>query len=248
MLVAVLSFPPLWTDGRGGVYVGRQGIDGRDGYPWQQAYPQEYRIENGVLHGTRQGGYVRLPAGADLMMLTPHGADVAGGRRVDVYQQDGVQFDVNADDWPYPGYLGSLSTYSDVLVMPGSHDGILWFGASEADWTADVSTPETRPLTSSLSGSGNAVVVYDGPALSGRFQHTGSGIFLVASVTVGDWDSLVNEVNDVDVRASWKPGGRIAFFVEADTGTGSWTITLDTPATDPPASDAPAPPPPSSAP
>ena len=56
---------------------------------------------------------------------------------------------------------------------------------------------------------------------------------MVAVVTVGGWDLLVNEFDEVDVRASWEPTDRVVFQVEADTGDGSWTIALDTPAGDP---------------
>ena len=108
-----------------------------------------------------------------------------------------------------------------MLVLPGADDGLLWFAPSLTDWTAEVSTPEVLPMGETASGEGNAVLMYEGDALSGRFRHTGSGLFMIAVVTVGGWDLLVNEFDEVDVRASWEPTDRVVFQVEADTGDGS---------------------------
>ena len=64
----------------------------------------------------------------------------------------------------------------------------------------------------------------------------------VAAVTVGDWQNLVNAVDAVDVRASWPPTDHVVFQVEADTGDGTWSIELDTPAgATPPSATTPAP-------
>jgi len=214
----------------GDVYVGEPGEEGYQ--PWLADDPQEYEIVDGVIDGTAAGGFLRIDGGSDLLMLeNPDGAGEADWVRV--FQQQGVEFDVDSEQWQYPAYLGSLYPDSDVLVLPGAEDGLLWFSPSLTDWTARVSTPEVLPMGETATGQGNAVLVYEGEALSGRFQHTGSGLFMVAVVTVGGWDLLVNEFDEVDVRASWEPTDRVVFQVEADTGEGSWTIALDTPAGDP---------------
>lgn len=236
MIVAFLTVPAVFTNPRTGeVIVGGVGGD-VDDRPWLVRDAQEYTVVDGVLHGTRQGGYLRLPGGSNLVMITSRG-DINVANGVAIYQQVGTQRDTNADHWEYPGYLGSMyGGNSQTLVMPADRDGLLWFSASQSDWTADVTVPETKPMGQTASGSGDAVLIYDGDALSGRFQHFGSGLMLVSLVGVAEWDSLVSDFDDVDVRASWKPSDRIAFFVEAGTGRGTWTITLDTPASGAPPS------------
>ncbi|MBD3941172.1 hypothetical protein IF188_05600 [Microbacterium sp. NEAU-LLC] len=230
-VIAFIVFPQVAVNPRTGeIEVGGDAYN--DGpRPWEVADPQEYTVVDGELHGTRAGGFLRLPAGSPLIQLTG-GSDVEQADWVDVYQQLGTQTDTEAGDWDYPGYLGALYPDAEVLVLASTDaDGLLWFGQSEADWTVKVTEPEVTPMdTTSASGTGNAVLMYEGDALSGRFQHTGTGVFLVGAVTVGDWERLVNEVDEVDERVSWDPTDRVVFQVEADTGDGSWTITLDTPA------------------
>ena len=232
MILAFVTIPPILSDPRTGALLVGAGGDRYDiERPWLAAHPQEYTIEDGVVHGTRAGGFLRLPGGSAVLMLTPR-QDVDDGPAV--HQQVGVQLDTDADDWAYPGYIGSLwGPSSPVLVMPADVDGLLWFSPSMTDWTIAVSEPEAQPMGESATGSGNAVLIYDGAALSGRFQHTGSGLLQVALVGVGEWESIVNDFDEVDLRASWDPSDRIAFFVESDTGAGTWTITLDSPASDP---------------
>ena len=242
IVIAVIAFvvlPQVAVNPRtGDVYVGEPGEE--DYQPWLVDDPEEYEIVDGVLHGTAAGGFLRIDAESDLFMVdNAEGAGEADWVRV--YQQQGVEFDVDSEQWQYPGYLGSLYPDAEILVLPGAEDGLLWFAASLTDWTAQVSTPEVVPMEESASGQGNAVLEYDGEALSGRFQHIGSGLFMVGAVTVGGWDLLVNEFDEVDVRASWEPTDRVVFQVDADTGDGSWTITLDTPAGDPPPSTTPTP-------
>lgn len=214
----------------GDVFVGEPGEEGYQ--PWLADDPQEYEIVDGVINGTAEGGFLRIGAGSDLLMLeNREGAGEADWVRI--HQQQGVEFDVDSEAWQYPGYLGSLYPDSEVLVLPGTEDGLLWFSPTPTDWTAHVSMPALVSMGDTASGQGNAVLVYEGESLSGRFQHTGSGLFMVAVVTVGGWDLLVNEFDEVDVRASWEPTDRVVFQVDADTGDGSWTIALDTPAGDP---------------
>ncbi|WP_106815757.1 hypothetical protein [Microbacterium timonense] len=231
-VIAFLVFPQVVVNPRtGDVYVGDP-AEGEDDWPWLVDDPQEYRIVDGMLRGTAEGGFLRLEGDAEMLMFeNAEGVDKADW--VSVYQQQGVEFDVDSEAWQYPGYLGSLYADGQVLVLPGAQDGLLWFGPSLTDWTATVTTPEVRPMGETVTGQGNAVLLYEGEALSGRFQHTGSGLFAVSAVTVGGWDLLVNDADDVDVRASWKPTDRVVFQVESDTGDGTWTIALDTPAADP---------------
>lgn len=239
MLLAMVTIPPIFSNPRTGEVLVNPGAGAADeDRAWLADHPQELTVDNGVLHGTRRGGYLRLPGGSELKLITPR-ADVEATGGVSVFQQVGTQRDVDAEDWDYPRFIGILwGPPTSTLVMPSDRDGLLWFGASDSDWTADVTIPATRTIETSASGTGNAVLIYDGAALSGRFQHTGSGLLQVSFVGVGEWKSLVNDVDEVDLRASWEPSDRIAFYVEADTGAGTWTITLDTPAGDAPASPA----------
>jgi len=229
-VLAFLTFPSMAINPRTGeLLVGRDADEADYDYPWNTAGARELEIVDGEVHGTRAGGYLRLPGGSSLLTLTPApGTDDDDWVRI--YQQQGTGLDPEASDWEWPGYLGALYPDTDVVVLPADEDGLLWFSESLGDWTATVSYPEATPMGESASGKGNALLLYEGEALSGRFQHTGTGIFLVGAVRVGDWNSLVNEVDEVDERASWDPSDRIVFQVEADTGDGSWTITLDTPA------------------
>lgn len=232
--VAITSFvvlPTIVADPvTGEVLVIGEDEDGYRDYPWFDPDPDEYEIVDGVIHGTAQGGFLRLDAGAELMMLTTDD-DAQDG--ILLYQQLDTELDPEAEGWDPGGFVGSLYPDSQSLIMPGAEDGLLWFGRSAGEWTVTVTTPETTTMGESASGDENAVLLYEGDALSGRFQHTGDGLFIVEAVTVGGWQLLVNEFDEVDVRTSWEPTDRVALFVSADTGEGSWTITLDTPASDP---------------
>lgn len=239
--LAFLTFPSMAINPRTGeVLVGRDAGDADYTYPWDTG-AAELHIVDGEVHGTRAGGYLRLPGGSALLSLTIAGA-TDDDEWIRVYQQQGTGLDPEASEWEWPGSLGALYPDADVVVLPGSEDGLLWFGESLGDWTVTVTYPEVTPMTGTASGKGNALLEYEGEALSGRFQHIGTGIFLVSAVTVGDWNSLINEVDDVDLRASWDQTDRVVFQVVADTGDGSWTITLDTPAgTEPDPAPTPAP-------
>lgn len=242
IVIAAIAFavlPQIAVNARtGDVYVGAP--EENDYAPWLAEDPHEYEIVDGVIHGTRAGGFLRIDGGSGMLRLeNAEGAGEADWVRV--YQQQGVEFEVESEQWEYPGFVGSLYPDADVLVLPGAEDGLVWFSGSLTDWTAQVSTPEVQPMGATATGDGNAVLMYEGEALSGRFQHTGSGLFTVAAVTVGGWDLLVNDFDEVDIRASWAPTDRVVFQVEADTGDGTWTITLDTPAGDPAPSTAPTP-------
>lgn len=240
--IAVISFLVLPqvsvnTD-TGDVYVGDP--DDAPDWPWLVDDPQEYEVVDGVLHGTREGGFLRLPANSDMLMITgAEGADEPDF--VGVSQQLNDELDVESDDWLSPGFMGSLYADGDVLVLPGTADGLLWFDASLADWTATVTVVEPTPMHGTAEGTGNAVLLYEGEALSGRFRHTGSGLFIVSAVTVGDWNLLLNETDEVDLRVSWPSTDRVVFQIEADTGDGSWSIVLDTPAGETTAEPTPAP-------
>lgn len=234
-VIALVVLPQIAVNPQtGDVYVGTDPDD--DYWPWLEEDPQEYEIVDGVLEGTAEGGYLRLDADSEMLMLS-NTEGVGEADWVRLYQQQGTGFDVEAEPWLSPDYIGSLYAGAEILVLPGDEDGLLWFGASLTDWTATVTNPEVVPMGETATGQGNAVLMYEGEALSGRFRHTGTGLFLVAAVTVGDWQSLVNDVDDVDVRASWPPSDRVVFQIESDTGDGTWSIELDTPAgSTPPAS------------
>ena len=238
-MIALFVLPQVAVNpATGDVYIGDE--FGEAEWPWLADDPPELEIVDGVLQGSREGGFLRLSANSDLLMLTgAEGEDQPDGVGVSQQLDDG--FDVEADDWDAPGYVGSLYPGGDVLVLPGAQDGLLWFEESLTDWVATVTVVEPTPMGATASGEGNAVLEYTGDALSGRFQHTGSGLFIVAAVTVGDWELLINEADDVDLRASWEPTDRVVFQIESDTGDGAWTIALDTPAADPPATTTPTP-------
>lgn len=229
-VIATLVIPRIEMNPQtGDVYVGGSAGEVGGDYPWDTG-AGELPIVDGVIQGAREGGYIRLDAGADMMMITPDDRSIEAADWVSVYQQLNTELDVESDAWQRPGYLGALYPRTEVLILPGESDGLLWFAPALADWTAEITTPEVLPMTETYSGKGNAVLLYEGDALSGRFQHVDSGLFIVNAITVGGWDNLVNEADDVDVRVSWPPTDRVVFQVEADTGDGTWTIALDTPA------------------
>jgi hypothetical protein len=231
-VIATVVMPQIMVDpDTGQVYVDDE-TPGDLEYPWLDDGVQELAIVDGQIQGTREGGYIRLEGGADMMMISAGEEDVDAADWVRVYQQLNTVMDVESDEWPTPGFLGSLYPDTEVVVLPGKEDGLLWFSPTVADWTATVTIADVIPMGESYSGEGNAVLLYDGDALSGRFQHSGTGLFSVSAVTVGDWQLLVNETDEVDMRTSWPPTDRVVFQVEADTGDGTWSITLDTPATD----------------
>ncbi len=227
-VIATIVMPEIAVNpDTGEVYIDEPALDEGD-YPWL-GDAQELEVVDGEIQGTREGGYLRFEAGADMMMITAD-ESIEAADWVSVHQQAGTEFDVDAEDWDSPRYIGSLYPRSEVLVLPGATDGLLWFAPALADWTATITTPDVISMGETYAGKGNAVLLYEGDALSGRFQHVGSGLFIVNAVTVGDANLLVNEFDDVDVRASWPPTERVVFQVEADTGDGTWSITLDTPA------------------
>lgn len=234
-IVAWVSFPVIMVDpDTGDVYVDQPNAGYAADYAFAQDDPQELEIVDGVIQGTTEGGYIRLAAGSDLLLLTPDEDDEAVFEDgVPVHQQLDTAIADDPDDREWPEFLGSLWPENPMLVMPGATDGLLWFGEARGEWTAEISTSETVTMGEHAEGAGNAVLLYEGDALSGRFQHFGTGLFIVEAVTVGDAENLFAEYDEVDLRASWAPTDRVAFLIQADTGDGTWAITMDTPAADP---------------
>lgn len=228
VVVAFVTMPFLGINPNTGGLVFENPDDYRS--PWDVPDVGELEIVDGEIVGAARGGYIDVPAGPDLWSISALSGTEDG---VMVYQQ--VDADVPVSE-ERPEYLRALRLGDSVEVLPGARAGRLWFGAVLDDWTARVERVPATPIDGGIhSGKGSALLSYDGDALSGRFTYSGDGFFRVDAVLPGMFVDLTRGIETVDERASWPPGDRVAFRIDADDG--SWTVTLDEPAS--PSSSAP---------
>lgn len=194
--------------------------------PWDDPDAEEVRIDGDALVGTASSGYLDIPAGGDVWVVGP--LTRGGDDSLNIHQQ--VDATVSVSD-ERPDYLGLVNGDRSAVVVSGPTDGRLWFAPRLTDWAARVQRETPRPVDgATVSGEGPALLAYDGPALSARFAFEGEGFFTVDAIFPGEALDLVEGVDEVDVRQSWPASGRVVFRVEADEGSGEWTITLDEPA------------------
>ncbi|GAB2693646.1 hypothetical protein BKA24_000182 [Microbacterium marinum] len=197
--------------------------------PWENPDIGELEIVDDEIVGTADGGWIDLPAGDALWVIGP--VTEGGENYTNVYQQLDAGVSVTVER---PEYIGLISDGRDQVIFPGRTGGRLWFAPRLTDWKATVTLEEPTPFGGpTVSGEGPALLVYDGEALSGRFTFTGDGFFTVDAIVPGAVTELVEGVDDVDQRASWVTSDTVVLRVDVDDGAGSWTITLDQPASTP---------------
>ena len=87
-VIALVVLPQIAVNPQtGDVYVGTDPED--DYWPWLEEDPQEYEIVDGVLEGTAEGGYLRLDADSEMLMLS-NTEGVGEADWVRLYQQQGT--------------------------------------------------------------------------------------------------------------------------------------------------------------
>lgn len=219
--------------------IGYFGNDERN--PWSADAPREFERDGAVWHGSGSG-FVRLTADDDEPLeLRADQLQAFTTFRISASSQ----LELPANERELPESLGYLSEVGETtLVVPPGEATELWI-QTQGDWRFSTKTIETTPIDGTLTGSGNAYLAYRGDALSGRFEHHGSGIFFVTIASVASEERPIIETDDVDQRLSWDAAPLVVFVIQADTGDGEWTVTIDRLAddddTEPPPSETPDP-------
>ncbi|WP_405374677.1 MULTISPECIES: hypothetical protein [unclassified Microbacterium] len=198
--------------------------------PWEDPDLGELPIRDGEIVGSADGGYIDLPPGDALWSIgSPSG--LGEGQYVAVYQQ--VDSSARIED-DRPAYLTNLRNGRGAVAMPATTEGRLWFSPQLTDWRAPLTLQPATPIeTPTITGEGRSLLLYEGDALSARVTFEGEGFLTVDALQPGLYEDVVSGVDRIDERASWSPGDRVVFRIEADEGSGPWTITLDEPASPP---------------
>ncbi|SEB59482.1 hypothetical protein SAMN04489806_1221 [Paramicrobacterium humi] len=201
--------------------LGFYGAEARN--PWSDESPQRFERDGSVWRGSGSG-YIELTAADDEPIeLTATRIDAFTTFRI----WPSSQIDVPAADRRLPLALGYLGDAGDTtLVVPPGERTQLWV-QSTGDWEFAARRITSTPIEDTLSGSGNAYLAYRGDALSARFEHHGTGIFFVSLVSVRENERPIIETDEVDSRVSWDEAPLVVFVIEADTGDGEWTVTID---------------------
>lgn len=221
MAIALLTFPQIYQEPGGAIYVDGGDYPERE-YPWYAEDPAELEIVDGVVRGDAGGGFLPFPASSSPMRLTPVRdlPDLLG------VSQSVAPWTEESDP---PSSLGYLYEPDEIAyLVPSTEDGRIWFSTVAPQWEAEVTVVDAEEISGgSTSGQGDAILQYRGEALSARFQHEGTGIFQVTVAAPGETERAVNEVDDVDARASWDTAGVVLFIIEAPSGDGTWTVTVN---------------------
>lgn len=194
--------------------------------PWEDPDAEELEIVGGEIAGTGDTGYLDLPSTDELILLGPltEGAE----DYTNVYHQLDTAVAIVDER---PEYIGLLSETRDQVIFPAASEGRLWFSPRLGDWRASVSRETATPIEgTTASGTGPALLLYDGDALSARFTFEGEGFFSADAISPGSTLDLVRGVDAVDERASWPATDRVVIRIDVDEGIGSWSLTLDEPA------------------
>lgn len=195
------------------------------GYPWQQETPVEAVEVAPNEWAADVSGVIRIPASE---LDVPLRATITRGGDLDLYRTNPEDLGATGADRPWPEYFDFLYDDRDVLIVPTGDDLELWVGA-DAAWQLRLA-PVTDLVTidDDYDGSGNAVILYTGDAVSARFTHIGDGIFFVGVYTAYDRDGgAIIDSGDVDQRISWDPDSWVLFEIESDGGRGAWSIDIE---------------------
>lgn len=222
LVIALVSFPRLYQAPDGRIVVEGEeyaaGLYGDD--PWLAEEPTRLEIVDDTIHGDQRGGYLPFPASADPLVVS-----------VPTEYADSVHLRQSVgpvpDEVELPPSIGHLWEPEDrVYLVPGQEDGGIWFATDDPEWSVTVRPVDAEPLIGTASGQGSAVLAYRGDALSARFTHAGAGIFQVTIAAPGELRLAVNDVDEVNSRASWDTPGVVLFLIDAP-GEGTWTVTVD---------------------
>lgn len=241
-VIGVALMPIIAYDDYAGLRVIERGSNifegGLEERAWETEDPTELFVRDGVLTGGDTGGYLTIaPDSKPLRLSLPHGAVTQGDEdfRLTVHQGITDFFEPQANGEHETGIvrIGTFDGWTDELyVVPAAVTTQVWFSerfgpAVRGQWELNVEELEVTPLSSEVSGSGNALLLYDGDALSAKFTHSGTGIFSAQVLVAGERDERpIVGVDDFVSRASWARPGPVLFIIEADTGNGTWTATV----------------------
>jgi hypothetical protein len=219
-------------------------------YPWEAAEPRVFEAD-GTTYSGWDGGLIRIPR--EVHDQDPYALTMVAGGYLSLYTTDAEDLGQPADDRSFPTAIRSVySEDTEVLILPQDADLELWVDA-DGPWEITLQKAEVTEIrngyaTGSRTGSGvggaadTRHLVYRGDAVSAQFSHRGTGPFFVTIQSLdsppndGSSYNAINEVGDVDQRASWDPTA--AVYVSIQTGDfydAAWSIDIDELATDAPA-------------
>lgn len=208
---------------------GRIVVDNGEGYAGDRVYPQhvddpvELALEGDTLSGDQQGGWLAFDADSTpLMLRMAHEHD----NYINIFQTSDIA-DLAADRAVSPESLGALWDLDDVVyAVPAATDGRLWVSVDSARWDLSVTPVAHTPIAdAAASGTGDAMLSYEGDALSARFSHTDSGFLRVTVIAPEQFDLAVNDVDEFSRRASWRVPGTVLFMIESSGG--EWSVAVD---------------------
>lgn len=216
----------------GGLFAGAGGYD----YPWEAANPLEAENDGDTWSG-EASAVIRIPAA---QFTEPLRATRVVGGDLELSRTNPADLEIYPGERPWPDYIGYLYGDRTSVIVPDGHDLELWV-ASGGAWEMRLEPLDAIEVTDFYSGTGNAVLVYRGDALSARFTHTGTGIFFVDVYTAFERDTPIIETGDVSQRLSWAIDSWVVFEIESSADRGAWTVTIENLASSTPAPTGPTP-------
>lgn len=228
IVIAVLSFNALadlrLTDG--GIFPGYDGDEGAFDRAWTRPDPPEATLDaDGTIHAPRGGSMLRVstddyPAGSILALqtITDDRARIYVTRTEDLDRAAGADFEPDSYGSVYP---------DETLPIMRTGEIELWI-LVDIPWTGRLTTIETQPLETSVSGKGDAWLLYEGDAITAHAVHRGEGIFFVTVTTATDREMPIIETGEVDRRFAWTDGpGPVLIGIESSADRGAWEITIE---------------------
>jgi hypothetical protein len=201
--------------------------------PWEMVDPPVVEA-HGNEYSAHGSGVIRIPL--EEHNQAPYELILTSDNYVDLFVTSPGNLALPEAQRGRPEAIAYLYSPGDrALVLPGDSDLELWVRGA-GSWGFTMQKAALREITDGFaSGTTNSSLVYRGDAVSARFIHEGSGIFIVTVQTQGGMpDQPIIESGRVNERLSWDPTDTVYFTVEADDASGAWSIDIDELATDAP--------------
>jgi len=117
--------------------------------------------------------------------------------------------------------VNEIGKYRGVTMFTEDEAPVKLKITADGSWTVRIApVSSAKPATSSNSGSGDAVLLYDGAAADWKFTHSGSSNFAVTYLSTEGNDLLVNEIGKYSGTVPAAAGPAVV-VISAD---GKWTM------------------------
>jgi hypothetical protein len=208
-------------------YTGGNEFVGPRGTPWELENPTEAEETEPGIWTAGGSAVIRIPAAE---FTEPHIASLVGGRgEVDIHRTRDEYLDQAADDRRYPPLVQWLVDDREAVIVPTGEDVELWV-VSNSTFELRLAPMDLVEIDDDFGGTGNAILMYTGDAVSARFTHTGTGIFFVDLYTRnGEGANNIIDNGEVSERLSWDDDTWVVIQIESSPDRGRWTIEFDAP-------------------